>query len=91
MIDRPDQPLLHRKARDRALILPLVGLILLTPPFAGIFQLDVKIAGVPFTVIYLFVVWAILIAGAAMLSRQLRDGNTPGPGKELSEHQEPTA
>ena len=73
MTNRVDQPLRHRKARDRALILPLVGLILLTPPIAGIFQLDAKIAGMPFTGVYLFLVWAILIAGAAMLSRQLRD------------------
>ena len=72
MTSRADQPLSQRKARDRALILPLVGFILLTPPVAGIFQLDAKIAGLPFTVLYLFAVWAMLIAGAAALSpRQL--------------------
>ena len=75
MNDRADQPLRHRKARDRALILPLAGLILLTPPVAGIFHLEAKIAGLPFTGVYLFAVWAILIAGAAVLSRQLIDGD----------------
>ncbi len=76
--DRADQPLRHRKTRDRALILPLAGLILLTPPVAGVFHLDAKIAGVPFTLVYLFAVWALLIAGAAALSRRLRDGGEPG-------------
>ncbi len=76
--DRTDEPLRHRKTRDRALILPLAGLILLTPPVAGIFHLDVKIAGIPFTLVYLFAVWALLIAGAAALSRRLRDGGEPG-------------
>lgn len=69
---RTDEPLRHRKARDRALILPLVGLVLITPPVAGIFQLDARIGGVPFVLIYLFAVWAALIAGTAALARRLR-------------------
>jgi hypothetical protein len=89
--DRSDQPLRHRKTRDRALILPLVGLILLTPPLAGIFQLDAKIAGVPFTAIYLFAVWGLLIAGAAALSRQLRDGAEPAETPDAPEQQNPFA
>jgi len=91
MNDRADQDLRHRKTRDRALILPLVGLILLTPPVAGVFQLDAKIAGVPFTAIYLFAVWALLIAGAAALSRRLRDRNEPVAAKDLAEYQDPVA
>jgi len=86
-----DQPLRHRKARDRALILPLVGLILLTPPVAGIFQLDAKIAGVPFTAVYLFAVWALLIAGAAALSRQLHNGVEPAVAHSPAEQQDPAA
>lgn len=72
---RADQPLRHRKARDRALILPLVGALLLTPPLAGIFQIDARIGGVPFLLVYLFAVWAALIAGAAALSRRLREAD----------------
>jgi len=33
---------------------------------------------VPFTLVYLFAVWALLIAGAAVLSRRLRDGGELG-------------
>ena len=65
------QPMAHRKAQDRALILPLLGLILWMPPFADVFELDAKVAGVPFLLIYLFVVWALLILGAWRLSRHL--------------------
>ena len=91
MNNRSDQPLHHRKARDRALILPLVGFILLTPPVAGIFQLETKIAGMPFTALYLFAIWAMLIAGAAVLSRQLRDHNEPKAEKPPAEHQDSDA
>jgi hypothetical protein len=89
--DRSDQPLRHRKSRDQALILPLVGLILLTPPVAGIFQLDAKIAGVPFTAVYLFAVWALLIACAAALSRRLRDGGEPAEAPDPAKQQNPVA
>jgi len=69
-----DQPQRDGKARDRALVLPLVGALLLISPLAGIFQLDAKLGGVPFTLVYLFTVWAVLIVGAAALSRHLRGG-----------------
>lgn len=78
MMDEPqqgssEQSLAERKTRDRALILPLVGLLLLIPPVATIFQLDLRIAGVPFTALYLLVIWALLITIAALLSLRLRD------------------
>ena len=80
--DRAQRPPGHRKTRDRALILPLVGLIALLPPVAGIFRIDMRVLGVPFTAAYLFIVWAALIAGAAMLSRRLRDGTYPSEDPE---------
>jgi len=71
--DPYDRPPRHRKTRDRALILPLAGFFLLMPPVADIFQIETRLAGVPFTAVYLFFVWALLIAGAAALSGRLRD------------------
>jgi hypothetical protein len=67
----PNRPLSDRKISDRALVLLLVGCLLLTPPLAAIFQLDIRVMGIPFTGFYLFAVWGVLIAGAAMLSRRL--------------------
>jgi hypothetical membrane protein len=68
----PNRPMSDRKTRDRALVLLLVGCLLLTPPLAGIFQLDFRVLGIPFTGFYLFAVWGGLIAGAAMLSRRMQ-------------------
>jgi hypothetical protein len=68
----PGRPLSDRKTSDRALVLLLVGCLLLTPPLAGIFQLDIRILGIPFTGFYLFAVWGALIAGAAVLSRRMQ-------------------
>lgn len=59
------------------MILPLIGLALLTPPLGGIFQLDLKIAGVPFTLVYLFAIWAALIVCAWALSRRLASAEPP--------------
>lgn len=67
-----NHPISNRKISDRALILLLVGCLLLMPPLANIFQLDVRVMGIPFTGIYLFVVWGVLIVGAAFLSNRLQ-------------------
>lgn len=67
-----NRPLSDRKISDRGMILLLVGCLLLTPPLAGIFQLDTRILGIPFTGFYLFAVWAGLIAGAAALARRIQ-------------------
>ncbi|HUV21323.1 MAG TPA: hypothetical protein VMZ32_06010 [Gammaproteobacteria bacterium] len=64
------RPFTDRKTNDRSLVLLIVGCLLLTPPLAGIFQLDFRILGIPFTGFYLFAVWGALIVGAALLSRQ---------------------
>ena len=85
----PNRPVSDRKISDRALVLLLVGCLLLTPPLAGIFQLDIKVLGIPFTGFYLFAVWGALITGAAMLSRRLLNSSgwdnpeDPGPAEEV--------
>lgn len=71
-----DNPFSNRKARDRAFILLIVGLTLLVPPVARIFQLDLRLAGIPFTALYLFIVWGLLIAGTAALSKRLKEDAT---------------
>lgn len=75
MARRADQPLRHRKARDRAVILPLVGAILFLPPVAAIFRVDATVAGIPLLVLYIFAVWAALILAAAALAPRLRESD----------------
>jgi hypothetical protein len=72
---QPEAAFKHRKARDRAFILPVVGLLLLMPPVAHIFDIPATIDGLPVTGVYLFAVWAGLIIGAARLARKLDDGD----------------
>lgn len=87
---RTDQPLRHRKARDRAAILPLVGAILFLPPVAGVFRMEASIGGIPLIVVCIFGVWAALIAGAAVLAPRLAeaDGET-GTGDAPSDNAAP--
>lgn len=74
MKDRAAQQVRFRKARDRSLVLLLVGCFLLMPPTAAAFQLNASWNGVPATLIFVFVVWGLLIAGAAYLARSLNAG-----------------
>ena len=83
-----NNPFSNRKARDRAFILLIVGLALLIPPIAGMFQMDMRVAGIPFTALYLFVVWGLLIAGAALLSNKLKDDAMIGDEEEVSDGSE---
>ena len=82
MSDRAGEYRRQRKTRDRALILLLVGIALLMPPLAGIFHFEGKLLGIPGTLVYVFVVWAVLILGAARLARPLQrtgDGEDSEP------------
>lgn len=69
----------HRKARDRSIALLLIGAVALLPPLAGIFLIDGSVFGVPFPLVYVFAIWALLVAGAAGLSRALLVGDELPP------------
>lgn len=81
--ERSVPQLRRRKTRDQSLILLFVGVILLMPPVAAIFDLDTKVGGIPTPLAYLFVVWAMLILGALFISRRLGPTDeAPGPTDE---------
>lgn len=79
MTERRESRVTGRKIRDRSIALVLVGTILLLPPVAGISHVDSKIGGIPVSLLYVFTVWAFLIAGAAALSRALLDSQSAAP------------
>ena len=83
MDDRAKQHRQRHRSHDRATILLIIGVLLLMPPLAGIFNLESRIAGIPLTLVYLFSVWAVLIVGTALLSRRLGrgDGDDDGDGE----------
>lgn len=67
------------------MVLPILGVVALLPPFATIFEIDTRIAGIPLIALYLFVVWALLIVGAARLARPLRDQDDTRVRREMPE------
>lgn len=73
MANSTDLQLARRKTRDRSIALLLGGIAFLMPPIAGISLIDDDIAGMPVPMLYLFVIWALLIVGAAALARKLRE------------------
>jgi hypothetical protein len=68
-----------RKVRDAAVILPLIGYLMLTPPFADIFAVDSRILGVPTVVVYVFSIWVGLIVIAWRLAVRLSPNEPPQP------------
>ncbi len=85
MTDRTTPHGSHRSARDRSMVLMIVGAVLFLPPVAGVFLIDGTIAGLPIPLFYLFAVWIVLIAAAAALSRSLREGEESSPTAEAVE------
>ena len=82
--DRQSRDLQLRRGRDRSLVLTVVAILLLLPPFAKVLHVDVKVGGVPVTLVYLFVVWAGLIVLARGVARSLspprvEEGEDPAP------------
>ena len=68
--------LARRKARDRSIALVVAGTALLMPPLAGVSLVDGTIAGMPIPLVYVSVVWAGLIVGAAAIARPLQNSET---------------
>lgn len=61
----------RRKLEAMALFITVFGVLLIIPPIALVFQLERRLFGLPIEVIYLFVCWAGLVAGAFWLGRRL--------------------
>ncbi len=81
-MDRAQKQLWQRKLRDRSVVVLILGAVLLLPPVGSIALVDAALFGLPVPIIYVFAVWALLIAAAASLARGLdqdmpSDGETP--------------
>lgn len=63
------------RPREVALVLPLIGVALFSPPLIALFALDAQIFGAPFILVYVFVVWAALIIAARLQARRLTGGD----------------
>ena len=81
-MDRAELQLSRRKIRDRSIALVLVGTVALMPPVVGVSLIEGNIGGVPAPLLYVFVVWSVLIAGAAALASPLLDTEEPPSSTE---------
>ncbi|MEM8878271.1 MAG: hypothetical protein AAGD23_10420 [Pseudomonadota bacterium] len=85
MTDPRDTLMRRRKIRDRSMVLVLVGIALLMPPTIGVSLMDVRIAGLPAPLIYVFGVWALLILAAHLLAGPLGETDESSPAAEMPE------
>lgn len=60
-----------QRAQSAAVVIPVLGLFLLLPPFITLFIGDARPLGIPLIVIYIFGVWAALLVVTAWLARRL--------------------
>lgn len=75
----------HRKARDRSIALLLLGSVFLMPPIGAIFLIDATLFGVPFPLVYIFVIWVLLIIGAAALVKALQANDGLHPTADITD------
>lgn len=83
------------RLRNAAVLAPLLGLLLLLPPLIAPFTAPVRVFGIPLVVLYLFGLWAALIAGAWWLARRLgtpaHPGQSDGDDEGLAQPDPPAA
>ena len=68
----------HRKYREAALIVPMLGLFLLLPPFIGLFSNGKTLFGIPLILMYIFMVWICLILITRFLASRLIQNDRAG-------------
>jgi hypothetical protein len=73
------------RQHDVAVLLPCIGLLLLMPPFIGLFSPRLMLFGIPLQVLYVFGVWAVLIVLAAVLARRLPEHAAEPPWRTDAE------
>jgi len=67
----------RRKWQESALIVPILGIFLLLPPFISVFSINMSVFGIPLIVLYIFTVWIALILVTRFLAQKLmRDYET---------------
>lgn len=69
-----------RKLVSAALFFGILGTMLLLPPLVLVFNVEVRVLGLPAELIYLFSVWLVLILGARWFAYRLGADERPsGP------------
>lgn len=77
MSDKPLEPRSNGSLPERAFVLAVATLVLLTPPVLSIFDAPVTFLGIPLLHIYSFAVWLIAIILGAVIAGRLREDSPP--------------
>jgi len=72
MVDRPAEAKPEGRLAERALVLTVATLILLTPPILTIFDVPATIAGIPLLHVYCFATWLVAIALGGWLATRMQ-------------------
>jgi hypothetical protein len=72
-----------RRREQAAFMLPVLGLALLLPPLISLFDSG-RFMGIPLETAYVFLVWLLLIAGAAFVSWRMPRADNPPPDAALA-------
>jgi hypothetical protein len=67
------------RTQNAAVVVPLVGLLLLMPPFISLFAAPVLVFGIPLVVLYMFGVWIALVLLTWWLGRRLAPDGDSSP------------
>ncbi len=77
MSDKPLEPRSSGSLPERAFVLAVATLVLLTPPVLSIFDVPVTILGIPLLHIYSFAVWLVAIVLGGIIAGRLREDSPP--------------
>jgi hypothetical protein len=72
------------RAQNLAVLVPLIGLFILMPPFISLFTAPLTVFGLPLVVVYLFGVWAALIVFTGLLARRLANTDDDAAAAEAA-------
>ncbi|MDX1736814.1 MAG: hypothetical protein R3261_01160 [Alphaproteobacteria bacterium] len=73
------------KLKERAIVLPALAFVLLTPPILMVFNIDLRVFGFPVLYFYAFLIWAILLIFGHFMAKQLSD-NDSSDNRNLGEN-----
>jgi hypothetical protein len=74
MLDGPANARPEGRLAERALVLTVVTLVLLTPPILTIFDVATTVAGIPLLHVYCFAVWLLAIILGGRLATRMEPG-----------------
>ena len=76
-VDRPAESRGGARLGEKALVLTVASLILLTPPILTIFDVPLTVFGIPLLYVYCFVVWLAAIVLGGRLARRMEARPAP--------------